>query len=159
MKLSMRKVSIGGTTCLVAADDHTHEYMKKLSLTDVLLGDFAKPRNVAFHRKYFALLNTAYEMWDAPHQAVHNGKTYEVEKSMGEFRKWIIVMAGHHDPVVYPSGQLKFVPRSISFAKMTEDEFTSLYSDTINAIIKHVLPDDKPHDEYMAIFQRILDYD
>jgi len=159
MKLTLRKVNIGGTSSLVAADEYTQEAFKKLSLTDILIGDFAKPRNVKFLRKYFSLMNTAFEMWDAPHVGVYRGKEYSVSKNEEEFRKWLTVVSGHYDAIILPNGAMKFVAKSISFTKMTEDEFAQLYSDTINAIIKHVLPDNGDEAEYMAIFQRILDFD
>lgn len=159
MKLNLRKVRLGGTLALVPADEHAQQYCEKLSLTDILVGYFSRPRNIKFHRKYFAMLNTAYEMWDAPLTAEYKGKTYEVEKSIEVFRDWLTVMAGHYDVVVLPTGGVKFVAKSIAFHKMDEDEFSKLYSDTINAIIKHVLPDGGDEDEYMAIFQRILEFD
>lgn len=161
MKLNLRKVRLGGTLALVPADEHAQTYCEKLSLTDILIGYFSKPRNVKFHRKYFAMINTAYEMWDAPLTAVWNGQTYEVEKNVETFREYLTVRAGHYDVVVLPDGSVKFIAKSIRFDKMDDDQFAKLYSDTINAIIKYVLPDagSQGESEYREIFDRILQFD
>ena len=63
---------------------------------------------------------------------------------------------------VTPDGCISFKAKSIAFHNMTEDGFAELYSDTINAIIKHILPRDitsENENEYREAFQRILDYD
>jgi LPS O-antigen subunit length determinant protein (WzzB/FepE family) len=159
MKLSLKKAYFGSTLALVPADNETNEYCKKLSLTDVLLGAFSKPRNYKYHRKYFSLLNTAFDIWDAPLETELHGQLVEVEKDFDEFREDIIILAGFYRIVAKPNGEVTYRAKSIKFSSMTEDKFQRLFSNTINAIIKHIIPDNQPEAEYMAMFQRILDYD
>ena len=94
MKLSLKKHYFGSTLALIPADDVTLQYCKKLSLVDVILGNFTKPRNYKYHKKYFSMLNTAFDMWDAPNVVEYQGVTYETEKEFEEFRKWLIIQAG-----------------------------------------------------------------
>ena len=159
MKLSLKKHYFGSTLALIPADDVTLQYCKKLSLVDVILGNFTKPRNYKYHKKYFSMLNTAFDMWDAPNVVEYQGVTYETEKEFEEFRKWLIIQAGYYKIVLRPDGTSDLQPQSISFASMEEDGFAKLYSNTVSAIIKHVIPDNGDEAEYMALFQQILQYD
>lgn len=79
-----------------------------------------QPRNLVFHRKYFALLGTARSMIDA-------------EYTEEQFRALCTVGAGHCDFVEGDKG-LVAIPRSISFASMDQTEFERLYSDTLTFI-------------------------
>jgi len=111
----------------------------------------AKPRNAKFHRKYFALLNTAYELWDCP-IGVEGAS-----KDLKAFRGEIIVLSGYRDMVVKLDGTVKYTPRSISFGKMTEDEFGKLYSSSVDVILSKVLTNYKRADLDNAI-QKVMNF-
>ena len=88
-------------------------------------------RNLNFHRKYFALIAYA---WDFLNEA--ETATFRTKEN---FRKYLEIAAGHSDVLYHPRLQ-EFVeiPKSISFAKMDDAEFSDLYSrvkDVIFAII------------------------
>ena len=51
---------------LTAKDTETAEQLAKVKDGSVILVNYSKPRNVQFHRKYFKLLNTAFEYWQPP---------------------------------------------------------------------------------------------
>lgn len=61
-----------------------------------------------------------------------------VEKVFKAFRKWAIVEAGWYDVEITPGGARR-VARSISFAKMTDEEFRDLYKATFNVLWRVVL--------------------
>ena len=52
---------------------------------------------------------------------------YEAERSFEAFRDWLTVQAGFFR-VVHTPGGLRKEPRSISFGKMTEEEFAEYYN-------------------------------
>jgi len=91
-----------------------------------------RPRSLAFHRKYFALLKTAYDLWDP--QVDHLS-----EKSFECFRNDIAILCGYYKNVIRYSGRFVQEAKSISFAKMDDVEFAALYSKTIDVILQHVL--------------------
>lgn len=93
--------------------------------------DLRRPRNYKFLKKYFALLNAAYSLWDTPEG---------VERSRDSFREEVIIKAGYFEHVFSIDGTFKLKAKSISFAKMEEPEFEQLYSKTIDVILWHVLP-------------------
>jgi len=116
----------------------------------ILKASISKPRNIQFHRKYFALMKYAFDCWELP-EVTYQGRPIDkendiyyfngmpVEKNYETFRKNIQILAGFGDPVFTLKGELRFESRSISFGSMSEDEFESLYSSVINVILKHVL--------------------
>ena len=93
-----------------------------------VLAKVSQPRNIRFHRKYFALLGTAASMID---------EDYTSE----QFRALCIAGAGYCEFV--PFGEkLVAVPRSMSFASMDETEFDRLYHDTLTFICKRWVLDE-----------------
>lgn len=81
-----------------------------------------RPRNLAFHNKFFALLGVAREWAD----------TEFTEK---QFRAYVTAGAGYCDFIPGEDGMIA-VPKSISFASMDETEFSRLYQDAITFICK-----------------------
>lgn len=81
-----------------------------------------QPRNIRFHRKYFALLGVGRDMADT-------------ELNAEQFRAYVTAGAGYCDFIEGKEGMVA-VPRSISFAAMDEAEFARLYSDTLDFICR-----------------------
>ena len=78
------------------------------------------PRNLKFHKKFFAMLKTSLDMAD-------------VEMNDEQWRTWVTVGAGWCDYQKHGDKAVA-VPRSISFAAMDESEFERLYNDCLNFI-------------------------
>ena len=50
---------------LISATPETRELLQsKFKLGDVLVAEFKRVRNPAFHRRFFALLNLGFEYWE-----------------------------------------------------------------------------------------------
>jgi hypothetical protein len=101
--------------------DDDYDNKKKLKIGETYKAKITLARNIHFHRKYFALINCA---WELQSEAVRNHFKENVEL----FRKTIEISAGHCDMVYHIAlKQWVEVPKSISFEKMNEDEFNNLY--------------------------------
>lgn len=48
---------------LIPVDPGTSEFLQLLPTGQLLTGDFRKPRNYAFHKKFFKLLSLGYHYW------------------------------------------------------------------------------------------------
>lgn len=96
-------------------------------------------RNGGYHRKYFALLKVAFDMWaeTMPAQEFH-GKA--VLPDFDRFRRDVVIMAGFFTPVWNARGELRVEAESLSWSSMTEERFEKLYSATINVILAKILP-------------------
>lgn len=95
--------------------------------------EWAIPRNGPHHRKLFALLTLVSD----------NSETYDTtEKALTAVK----LVAGYFDWCVHPiTGELSQIPQSISFDAMKQHAFDKFYSDAIDGVIRHILPQfDRP---------------
>lgn len=124
----------GGT--LAPADQQAVDWIAKLKLGQVVRAELARVRNYKFLRKYFALLNFAFDAWE-PQTKEYKGEP--VQKNFDQFRRDVTILAGYYEASYNIKGETRLTPKSISFANMDEDEFGALYSDTINVILSRIL--------------------
>jgi hypothetical protein len=107
----------------------------RVKVGEVIKVEFSKPRNSAFHSKYFALLNIGYDAFEP--NTLHKGVM--VDKNFNLFRKDIIIQAGFYTVTVNLNGELRLIANSISFSNMGEEEFNDLYNKSVNVILQKVL--------------------
>jgi hypothetical protein len=99
-------------------------YPSDLEAFNKLKGEYkvtvTNPRNYRFHKKYFALLNLAFANQDQFDEFT-------------AFRYIIQMKAGYYTPVKTDKG-VAYLPDSISFAKMSEEDFSELYNKVLDII-------------------------
>ena len=115
---------------LVAASESDRELLKKIRTGDTVRVKVTRVRNYEFHKKYFALLNFAYDYWEPDNQVG--------EKCFSQFREDIIILAGYYHRYIRLDNDTRIKAKSISFGSMPEEEFEKLYTATIDVIIKHI---------------------
>lgn len=117
MKLKLKNTASG----LIPLYDEDFEEKRKLKIGKDYLAEVKLARNLKFHRKYFALINCAWEYQNEQIQAAFRGK-----KDI--FRKSLEVTAGHCERIFNCKlNSWVDVPKSISFESMSEEEFSDLY--------------------------------
>lgn len=151
MELIVKKAQGG---CLIPVDLAGEEYLAKKKLDTGFKVNITEYRNVAFHRKYFALLNYAYEAWE-PQEKTFMGEI--VQKNFDQFRADITVLAGYYTTSYDINGNLKFSPKSISFGRMGQEEFEKLYNATIDVLLRLVLKG-YDRDEVDRVVNNILSF-
>ena len=121
------------TNGLVPLGDDSYEEKRKLRVGQVYECEVKVVRNYRFLKKAFALLNAAWSLMSERQQAGWRSKE--------GFRNYLTVAAGHYD-TYYNQRLQAFVelPRSWSFDKMDEAEFSNLY-DRMKDVIFTVLGD------------------
>ena len=137
MELSLIKLANG---TLAPADEVSNDELAKVKTGAQLHGKFTRMRNAVMHRRYFALLNYAFDVWSEIAPRVEY-KGEPVAPNFDVFRRNIAVLSGFYTPVFNLKGELRMEAKSISFASMDELEFTTLYSKTIDTILSRVLTD------------------
>lgn len=117
MKLQLLNTASG----LIPCYDEDYDEKKKLKIGKTYEATIKLVRNPLFHRKYFALIKCAWEYLTESQQAFF-------KNDQDVFRKTIEVSAGHCE-LCYSIERREWieVPKSISFEKMDEAEFSSLY--------------------------------
>lgn len=140
----MKLLVINTPRGLVPLGDDDYEEKKKLKLGQTYSVEVKVARNVDFHRKYFALISYAWEFL--------NEQETERFRTKENFRKYVEVAAGHCDVIFHPRLQEYVeIPKSISFGKMDNAEFSDLYQrvkDVIFSIIGNRVTQDQ--------FERLL---
>ena len=95
--------------------------------------DFTIPRNVKFHRKFFALLQFAYSNWEPD-----MGKG---TRSFETFREELTILAGYYEQHIKIDGSILLKAKSISFGSMDDVAFEGLYNAVATVILNCVLTD------------------
>ncbi|ALK97007.1 hypothetical protein AB595_21740 [Massilia sp. WF1] len=121
---------------LAPMDPQAADYIAKLKTGAAVRATVKQQRNPRFHKKYFALLNLAFDAWE-PAEATYKGQV--VSKNFDQFRNDIVCLAGFGEVAINLRGETRVTAKSISFANMAQDEFDNLYNATVNVILKHVL--------------------
>ena len=149
MKAQLSKTISG----LMPIDPDSVAWFNKLKPGEVVRAEFKKVRNYAFLKKYFALLAVAYDNWEPGEIDSKYGKP---EKNFERFRADLTILAGFYDNTIRLDGSVRIEPKSISFAKMSAEEFGDLYSRTIDVLIKHVYKQDMDPEKLNDIVEQYL---
>lgn len=112
------------------------EKLGRLQRNKPYLVTISESRNIRLHRKYFALINTAW--------GVCGESLRRKFRSTDNFRRSLTLLAGYTNPLYNPrTKEWIEIPRSISFERMSEQEFERLYEDTLRIIREQFIPRNK----------------
>lgn len=131
MKLFLLNTSEGLKPCY----DSDFDEKKKLKLGKTYSAEIKLVRNIDFHRKYFKLINLAWEYQNEARQAHF--------KNVDNFRKYVEVSVGYSDLFYHPKlKEWVEIPKSIAFEKIDNSEFQNLYEAVKNVLftvfLKHI---------------------
>ena len=128
------------TNSLKPAYDKDMQVFNKMPRGEIFEIEYTKKRNVKFHRKYFALINMAFQ----------NQDEYEL---MDDMREQINISAGFKREVVnMVTGEIQVRAKSINFSTMDELEFSELYERTKDVICKWLGVSNEQIDEEILQF-------
>ena len=122
---------------LVPHDEAAAAFIEKMKAGELTHADFKRVRNYKFHKKYFALVQFAFEHWEPGDGLTYRGMP--VIKNKERFRKDVAILAGFFDSTVNIKGEVRLEAKSISFAQMDEIEFEQLYNATVDVILSRIL--------------------
>lgn len=148
MNLNLTKTAQG---FLIPATQDDAELLEKVKPGQTISAEFKRKRNYKFHKKYFALLNFAFDHFEP--NLTHKGQP--IEKNKERFRKDVTILAGHYEIVPNLAGCLRLEAKSISFGNMSEDDFAEFYNSVVNVILQKVLVNYKREDLDRVIDQVI----
>jgi hypothetical protein len=110
--------------------DSDYETFKKVKRNKEVMVDITQPRNIKFHRKFFALINMVFENQD-------------IYTDINNLRYDLTMEAGFFNEHVDFNGEIKRTAQSISFSKMDEQSFSLLYGKFIDTVIRIMKWDSK----------------
>lgn len=118
---------------LIPLDDNDLQQKKRLRLGSEVRVHVTLPRNIKFHRKFFALLNIVFN--NLPEDIQRHTNIYSVESLLTAIK----IDIGYFDMTTV--NKYKVVrPKSISFAAMDEAQFSKFYDNAVTDILTNYLP-------------------
>lgn len=145
-------------TSLVPVSDEAKEWFAKVGNGEMVRGKFTRPRNLLFHRKWFALAKLAFDFWEPAELDDPKWQGVVPERNFDRFRKDLIILAGFYEAFYRIDGSVRIEAKSIAFGNMDEAEFEKLYSATIDAARKHILPNFSDKDVRDSVDEMILQF-
>lgn len=133
MELIFQKSAVG----LIPACEEATEWLRKKKIGATILVEPREPRNGAFFRKWWVLIEVGYSYW-RDNAATMEFKGQRVQTSFDRFRKDVTILAGFYEPVVNLKGEVRIEPESLKWASMSEETFTKLYDATIQVLLQKV---------------------
>lgn len=124
-------------TGLTPACEEAAEWLKRKKTGATILVEPREPRNGAYFRKWWALVQVGYDYW------ADNAKTLEfrgkpVLPNFDRFRRDVTISAGFYYPVVNLKGEIRIESESLAWASMDEDRFNQLYDATVRVLLARV---------------------
>ena len=107
--------------------DDSEKFLRRLGQGELVLVDARKPRNSAHHRKFFAMLNLVLQ-------------TQDHYNSMDVLLGVCKLAIDHADVVETKSMGILKLPKSISFAALSQSEFEDIYDRSCNWVCTEVIP-------------------
>jgi hypothetical protein len=138
---------------LAALDEGQADVLKHWPADTVVRCKVTRVRSPKFHRKFFALVTYGFQQFEPTQEY----KGYVIEKNFDAFRDDVIIMAGYYHATMRPDGVMRLRPKSISFAKMDQDEFEALYNAVANVILQRVLTN-YSRDDLNRVVERIVGF-
>lgn len=125
----MKFLAVKHLGSLRPADVAGEDVLRKLGQGQFVEIELRRPRNVRFHRKYWALVTLVWNQMDE-----------ERYPTAEDLHAAIKIAAGLRTRIELPDGTVGFIPGSIAFHKMTEDDFTAFFDRVCNLIAEYFLP-------------------
>lgn len=111
---------------LKPADPTAEAVLDKIKLGQLVAVDVRRPRNLAHHRKYWALLQVVVDNLDQP-------------LTVDALHDLVKLRTGHVTPVRTKRGIVE-IPGSISFAAMDQTAFENFYDRAVAFLAAEVIP-------------------
>ncbi len=125
MKIFVKNTATG----LVPLYDSDYDEKRKLKIGETYQCEIRKPRNIDFHKKFFALIRLGSE--NSPRDMPQH-----------VYRAYVTMKAGFVDVYKTELGVMA-LPKSISFSNMDETEFDKVYRAVLEVIMKDIDVDEE----------------
>lgn len=110
-------------------DEGGEDALRKIGQGELVMVEVKRPRNLKHHRLYWALVSLVWQNMD--------GDRYPTAEDLHSAIK---IAAGLRTMIQLPDGTVGFIPGSIAFHKMSQDDFAAFYDRVCDLVAKHFLP-------------------
>lgn len=99
----------------------------------------SRPRNIQFHRKYFALLGLVCDNLPEDFALIAPDGTRIAVHGVEDILWHIKMQLGHYEKKITMGGKVLYEAKSINFASMDDHDFQKFYSGSIDVVLKYFL--------------------
>jgi hypothetical protein len=115
--------------------------------------------NLKFHQKVIMLFKVCYEAFT---EGLDTGVEYrgqKVQPSESTFREQLTVLAGWYNATYNIDGSVRLRAKSIAYNNMSDTEKEKLFSDVINAALRHVYRNVIDETKLRSMVEQLLAFD
>lgn len=115
--------------------------------------------NYKFHQKLIMLFKLCYDHFV---ERTAKGLEYRgqlVKPSFDTFREELTILAGHYQAVYSLNGKFRVVADSLRYEICSDEKKEKIFSDVINAALKHVYDGSLEEAALRALVEQILEFD
>lgn len=120
---------------IFAVDEEGKDAIRAIPNDSFFMAELFLKRNPGNHRRFFAFLQTVFDMQDHFPTIEH-------------LRYWLIMKAGWYETIQAPNGTIIFKPKSIAWDRMEEIEFRKAFSHCIDVVCREFALD---HDQLCRV--------
>lgn len=114
---------------LIPVDDHGRDSLAKIKTGKLVMAEVKQSRNIQHHRLYWALVSKVWENMD-----------HERYPSPDDLSAAFKIAAGIRTRIELPNGTVGFIPGSLAFHKMNQQEFDAFFNRVCDLVCKHFIP-------------------
>jgi len=147
-------------TFMPATDEDAGKVAKyKLGQPVTLRSTKLTEHNYRFHQKIICLYRLCYESFIHYIDVGLEYRGERVQPSFDNFREELTILAGHYEAHHSLNGTVRVRGKSIAYHNMTDEAKEGLFSDLINAALRHVYRGSVSEDEMRSQVEQILAFD
>jgi hypothetical protein len=113
--------------------------LRKFGDGEIVSCEIKESRNYGLLKKYHKMMRMAYDWWSEANPAREVGG-HQVAPNYKQFRRDVTVQAGYYVASFGLDGAMRLEAQSIAFDSMEEEDFRKVFSDSLNVLIRVVLP-------------------
>lgn len=110
-------------------DPAGEEALRKIGNGQLVQVEIKRPRNLAHHRKFWALMSL-----------VHDNLDHDRYPTVEDLVAAVKLLTGHRRLIELPGGEHCFIPDSIAFRNLDQAGFEQFYDRVLDLIAKRFLP-------------------
>lgn len=115
--------------------------------------------NTKFHRKLFALFQLCYDHFAEQAATGLEYKGQRVKPCFEDFREELVILSGHFRVSHSLNGSTRVHAASLAYINASDNTKEKIYSDVINAALRHVYQSTMPEDKLRNTVDQILAFD
>ena len=115
--------------------------------------------NTKFHQKIIMLFRLCYERFEEQAEVGLEYRGRIVKPSFDHFREELVILAGHYTVSHSLNGSVRVHATSLAYNNTTDEEKEKIYSDVINAALKHVYQGGLSEDKLRNMVEQIMRFD